>query len=219
MTGERRTVLHVGCGALDLRSLPAGFQDQSWREVRFDIDPRHKPDIVGTIVDMANVPDGSMDALFSSHNIEHVYGHEVARVLSEFRRVLKPDGFAVVTCPDLQCLGEAIANGRLLEPLYVSGQGPISVLDILYGHGAAIERGEHYMAHKTGFTIRTLHAALVQAGFADVVAGRRETRTVADLWAIAYRAAQGRARLEADMAAFFPIRPVAAPPLAEPIPN
>ena len=26
--------------------------------MRFDIDPRHKPDIVGTIVDMANVPDG-----------------------------------------------------------------------------------------------------------------------------------------------------------------
>lgn len=203
MTVDLKTVLHVGCGAKRLAQMPLGFQDGSWREVRFDIDPRHKPDIVGTIVDMANVPDGAMDALFSSHNLEHVFAHEVVRVLGEFRRVLTPHGLAVVTCPDLQCLGETIAMGRLEEPLYISPAGPISVLDILYGHGAAIERGEHYMAHRTGFTSKTLHAAFLAAGFTDVAVGRRGP----NLWALGYPAPQARQRLEADMAVFFPARP------------
>jgi predicted SAM-dependent methyltransferase len=38
-----------------------------------------------------------MDALYSSHNIEHVFAHEVVPTLKEFRRVLKPDGFVVIT--------------------------------------------------------------------------------------------------------------------------
>lgn len=202
MATELKTVLHVGCGPQSLRHLPPGFHDGSWREVRFDIDPRHRPDILGTIVDMANVPDGSMDALFSSHNLEHVFAHEVASVLSEFRRVLKPDGFAVTVCPDLQVLGEALAQGRLVDTFYMSKLGPISVLDILYGHGASIEKGQHYMAHKTGFTLQSLHAAFVAAGFGDVAAGRRR----GDLWTLAYRARQTRARLETDRDIFLPKR-------------
>ena len=68
----------------------AGFNSSEWDEIRFDIDENVKPDLVGTITDMQNVTSGSMDAIYSSHNIEHVYPHEVETVLKEFIRVLTP---------------------------------------------------------------------------------------------------------------------------------
>lgn len=63
-----KKVLHVGCGGKTIESMGSGFHDGSWREVRFDVDERVRPDIVGSIVNMEAVPDGSMDAIWSSHN-------------------------------------------------------------------------------------------------------------------------------------------------------
>ena len=80
--------LHVGCGPQNKTSIK-GFNQSDWSEVRFDIDPQVNPDIEGTLTDMTLVKTGSMDALFSSHNIEHVYPHEVPMALKEFLRVLK----------------------------------------------------------------------------------------------------------------------------------
>jgi Methyltransferase domain len=79
---------------------------------------------------MSAVADKSVDAIFSSHNIEHVYPHEVAQVLNEFLRVLSDDGFVVLTCPDLQAVCEFVAADKLLEPIYESPVGPISPLDV-----------------------------------------------------------------------------------------
>lgn len=87
-----------------------GFQSAQWRELRFDIDPAVAPDILGIMTDMSALGDASVDAIFSSHNIEHLYPHEVPVALKEFIRVLKPDGFAVMTCPDLLSTAEMIAT-------------------------------------------------------------------------------------------------------------
>jgi predicted SAM-dependent methyltransferase len=43
---------------------------------------------------MKAVASESVDAIFSSHNIEHLYPHEVPVALAEFIRVLKPGLFA-----------------------------------------------------------------------------------------------------------------------------
>lgn len=177
-----RRVLHVGCGRKSLRHIPPFFQDGTWSEVRLDIDPDVKPDIIGTMTDMAAVESGSVDAVFSSHNIEHLFAHEVPIALGEFRRVLSPDGFALITCPDLQAVAQLVAQDKLLEPAYQSRKGPISPLDILYGHGASIAAGNHYMAHRGGFTLRTLGEALRSAGFLRV-AGQRRPQYF-DLWAL-----------------------------------
>jgi ubiquinone/menaquinone biosynthesis C-methylase UbiE len=56
------------------------------------------------MTDMSAVETSSMDALYSSHNIEHVYAHEVPKALAEFKRVLRPDGFVIITCPDIQAI-------------------------------------------------------------------------------------------------------------------
>ena len=85
-----KTFLHVGCGPVKKSQIP-GFKEDDWAEIRFDIDKNVNPDIEGTLTDMSQVETGSVDAIYSSHNIEHVYPHEVPIVLNEFYRVLKAD--------------------------------------------------------------------------------------------------------------------------------
>jgi SAM-dependent methyltransferase len=177
--------LHVGCARLTKAHTTGGFNNDDWREVRFDIDPDCVPDIVGTIVDMSNVADGSFDAIFSSHNLEHVYPHEVQRVILEFARVLTDDGFVVLTCPDLQTVCETVAQDKLLETVYVSPLGPIAPIDILFGHRALVSAGKYYMAHKCGFTFSVLANLFVAGGFKSVYGGRRPQNF--DLWIIAFR--------------------------------
>jgi predicted SAM-dependent methyltransferase len=152
------TFLHVGCGPKRKDRTTAGFAD--WNELRFDIDESVQPDLVGTMTDMSSVSTESVDAVFSSHNIEHLYPHEVPVALSEFLRVLKPDGFAVITCPDLQAVCALVAEDKLTEPAYTSPAGPIAPLDILYGHRPPMARGNLYMAHRCGFTEKVMSGTL-----------------------------------------------------------
>jgi SAM-dependent methyltransferase len=183
----RRLVLHVGCGPSYEDNLHDRFRTAAWRELRLDIDPRVEPDIVDDITDMRAVPSASVDALWSSHNVEHVYAYLVSRMLREFLRVLRPGGDALITTPDLQRAAERIASGRLEDPLYDSEAGPVTPLDMVYGHGAEISRGFDEMAHRTGFTANTLTRKLTDAGFVDVRV-RRERADFA-LWAEARRPA------------------------------
>ena len=179
-----KTFLHVGCGPKRKDRTTDGFNTPEWNEVRFDIDEKASPDIVGTMLDMSGVETGSVDAVFSSHNIEHIYPHEVGRALSEFLRVLKPDGFIVVTCPDLQSVCALIAEDKLTEAAYQSDAGPIAPIDILYGHRASMMRGNLYMAHRCGFTQRALAGTIKEAGFVSIASMKRGS-PIFDLFAIA----------------------------------
>jgi ubiquinone/menaquinone biosynthesis C-methylase UbiE len=182
-----KSFLHVGCGPKRKDQTTKGFATDEWNEIRFDIDESVQPDVVGTMTDMSAVADASVDALFSSHNIEHLYPHDVPVALAEFSRVLNADGFVVITCPDLVSVCKLIAEDKLTEAAYVSPAGPIAPLDILYGHRPAMARGNLYMAHRCGFTKKTLTADLQAAGFAVVgVIDRPENF---DLWAIASKKA------------------------------
>ncbi|MDB5814914.1 MAG: hypothetical protein JWN23_2031 [Rhodocyclales bacterium] len=167
-----RTLLHVGCGFSTIQNLPSYFQEGTWEELRYDINEAVKPDIVGSLQDMSIIENSSIDAIFSSHNIEHVWSFEVPVVLAEFLRVLKPDGVAVVLCPDILSVAQAITYGALTNPLYVSPAGPISAIDIMYGHQADIQRGNIFMAHKTAFTAQTLSTELMSVGFVGSVVAR-----------------------------------------------
>jgi predicted SAM-dependent methyltransferase len=110
-----KSLLHVGCGPKRKAQTTRGFNTDGWTEVRLDIDESVKPDLVGTMTDMSAVASASMNAVYSSHNIEHLYPHEVPIALSEFLRVLADDGFAVITCPDLQSVCALIAQDRLTQ--------------------------------------------------------------------------------------------------------
>lgn len=183
----RKLVLHVGCGPPNPESLHPRFRGAEWREVRLDIEPEVLPDIVADIVAMPVVPSASVDAIWSSHNIEHVFAYQVPRVLNEFLRVLRPGGLALITTPDLQRAAERIASGKLEDVLYVSPAGPITPLDMVFGHGQAISQGFEFMAHRTGYTARTLEQKVRDAGFEEVRV-RREPSDRA-LWVDARRPA------------------------------
>lgn len=198
-----KTFLHVGCGAARKDSTTKGLNTPAWNELRLDIDKSVMPDIVGTMLDMSAVADASVDAVFSSHNIEHLYPHEVPVALTEFRRVLKDDGFVIIACPDLQSVCALIAEDKLTEPAYISPAGPIAPLDILYGHRPQMAQGNLYMAHRCGFTQKVLTGTLQAAGFATVACMRRG-HPCYDLYAVATKEAISELELRALAAAHFP---------------
>ena len=174
-------LLNVGCGPQGRQHGFLGFKD--WQEVRLDIDPSVQPDVLGTMTDMSAVATASIDAIVSSHNIEHLYPHEVPQALAEFVRVLKDDGLLLITCPDLQSVCERVARGELASPLYNSDAGPIAALDVLYGHREAMAAGNLFMAHRCGFTLEVLANTLQACGFARTVGLVRPAAF--DLWMLA----------------------------------
>lgn len=169
-----KNLLHVGCGGNNITSLPPHFQDGDWDEVRYDIDPSVQPDIVGRLQDMSILEDASFDAVYSSHNIEHVWAFEVPVVLGEFKRVIADTGFALILCPDMLSVANAVSQGMLESPLYESPAGPIAAMDIIYGHQRAIQQGNEFMAHRTAFTAQTMARHMLSAGFvaADIARDR-----------------------------------------------
>lgn len=177
-----KRVLHVGCGVYTPDKLHENFRPADWQEVRLDINPAVNPDILASIVDMPQVPDGSFEALYSSHNLEHLHPHEVPQALAEFYRVLKPHGFVLLTLPDLRQVARAIAEGKEEEAVLMTNRGPITPLDILYGFRPFLESGNLFMAHNFAFTAQTLEAALKNAGFSDISV---ESDDEYNLWAVA----------------------------------
>lgn len=163
-----RKVLHVGCGKQRSDKLPDEFCKPGWREVRLDINPEVQPDVVGDIRDLHMIEDNSVDAVFSSHNIEHLYYHEVLPTLQGFYRVLAEGGQLLIACPDLEQIALRIVEGKLMEPVFTPPAGPIAAIDMLYGYRTALAKGNHFMAHKCGFTPASLKGLLGEAGFGDI---------------------------------------------------
>jgi predicted SAM-dependent methyltransferase len=183
-----KTVLNVGCGYPLRQKLHRHFHGPEWREIRLDLDPAVQPDIVCSITDISPVAADWVDAVWSSHNLEHLQRHEVPLALAEFLRVLKPHGLLLVTLPDLQQVARLVAEDRLEESAYVSQSGPITPLDMIFGHTASLARGNQFMAHRTGFTARSLHKLLIEAGFVEVTLRQGASF---DLWATGYKPGRG----------------------------
>ena len=199
-----KTFLHVGCGPKN-ESQIKGFDNDSWKEIRFDIDKNVNPDIVGTLTDMKLVETGSVDAIYSSHNIEHIYPHEVVIALKEFYRVLNAEGIVVITCSDLQSVCEAVVKDKLLEPLYETTEGhQISPIDILYGWRLPIAKGNEYMAHKGGFTYSALNASFFEAGFKARYGGRVQEAGVPNLFLVAFKQKIPEEEIQKIANPFFP---------------
>lgn len=163
-------VLHVGCGG---SPLPDIFGE--CEEVRFDMDPNTGADLIGDMLDIP-LPDNDVDAVYTSHTLEHVTLHDGIRALKEFARVLKPGGRAVVIVPNIGVLGELISSGDLYRTLYDSPGGKVCAADMLYGHQGLIERDGQQKAyrfqHRFGYTPETLARAFVDAGFVSVRSGK-----------------------------------------------
>lgn len=152
-------LLNVGGGTT---ALPDKFSH--FEITTLDISPEVKPDIVASMCDMGEI--GSFDVVFCCHALEHIYPHEVNTALSEFLRVLNPGGHAIIFVPDLEGLKADES------PLYIDPTGPVTGLDLMYGHRVAMQ-DNIYMAHHTGFVALTLTEAMFRAGFAKAESSRQ----------------------------------------------
>lgn len=197
-------LLHVGCGPKTKLQTTREFKLDHWEETRLDIDVSAEPDVIGTMTDMSAIDNLTVDGIFSSHNIEHLFPHEVPVALAEFKRVLKDDGYCVITCPDLQSVCQLVAENKLTQEAYNSPAGPISPLDIIYGHRPSLQAGNHFMAHKCGFTENVLRGTLLEAGFEGVVSFRRGRSPFFDLWALASKQKMQDEELKALAVRHFP---------------
>lgn len=171
LPARERVLVHVGCGPRGGSALPAHFA--GWRELRVDVDASVAPDLVADLTDLSPVADGSADAVWAAHCIEHLYAHQVPLALAEFRRVLRDDGFVCLIVPDLQTIGNYLVADRLHEVLYDSPAGPVTPHDIVFGFGAAIAEGRQAMAHRCGFTPSMLQRAFAGLPFGELLLRRR----------------------------------------------
>lgn len=195
------TVLHVDCGSRHIEATPFAAL-AGWQELRLDADTTMQPDVPGSLADLSAVADGSVDAVFCSHSIERLYPHQVTGALQQCLRVLKPEGFLLLTCTDLKAAARLIVDDRYTDHVYDGPLGPMAAIDIVYGHRPSIAAGHGQLAHHCGFTGQTLLATLSEAGFQQIAA--RERPTCFDLWALATKQAWSGDALQTAATTLFP---------------
>ena len=179
-----KAVLNVRCRYPLRQKTHPHIHGPEWREIRLDLDPRPP---------RHHLLDHRYDAgrnRFSGRNLVFAQYRAPAAPRSAGRTqgvltVLKPRGL-LLELPNLRQVPQLVVENRLEDRAYNSSSGPITPLDMIFGHLASLARGNSFMTHHTGFTARTLQRALVEAGFTEVTL--REG-TSFDLWATAYRPA------------------------------
>jgi len=201
----KKSFLHIGCGQNTKSDTTNGFKSDLWDEKRVDINPDVSPDIVADMLDMSMISSSSVDAVFSSHNLEHLYPYQVQIALKEFYRVINDLGFIVITCPNLKPLGKFLSEDKALDTLYESPAGPITAIDVLYGFRPSLAMGNHYMAHRCGFTKTILVSSLNEASFKSTAAIERDAPFF-DLWVIASKQTLEKEKLLNMVRDHFPIK-------------
>ena len=167
-----RTLLHAACGPATKADLEwLGFHE--WEnEVRLDIDPDCKPDIVGDLRDrstwacvttQALLADNPVDGVFCSHALEHLHLYDVPKALTTFRTVLKPGGLMFLIVPNFLAACRHAVNGDGSK-FYDSPAGEIFAYDVIHGKENWTATNP-FMMHKTGFTPDLLRGVVIGAGF------------------------------------------------------
>ncbi len=158
-------VLNVGGGSRNIR-IPEYYK--GWRQDLLDIDPAVSPDIVLDAREMTTLPAAWADAVYCSHNLEHYYPHDAAKVIDGFAHVVTDDGFVELRLPDLSAVMRHVVENNL-DPdseLYMSPSGPVLVRDVIYGYNPIIkEQGTDFFAHKNGYSPNSLRRMFAGRGF------------------------------------------------------
>lgn len=100
--------------------------------------------------------DGSFDVVTCLETLEHV--HDTDHLVGEIRRVLRKDGYAIVSVPRI--------DGALTVAMLAIGYQPPAIeCSLLHRYGTP-EAGARVSGHVSHFTRRALEELLVQHGFA-----------------------------------------------------
>lgn len=115
------------------------------------VDPYHQaPRALTRFMWDLGVEDGSVEAIWSSHSLEHISKHQVAETLTEWFRVLTPGGILELEVPDLLW----VCRNFIEHPT------DDWHMDTIFG--LQTHDGEY---HKTGFTEPILRRRVEEAGF------------------------------------------------------
>ena len=157
--GGKMFGLDVGCG-------PKKIEIPGYTMYGFDGNEENNPDILGDIrLDLARLPDKSVDLIWCNHVIEHVRTHEVHGILVQFHRLLKDGGLLLIAVPDLEEVAKSVAKDGYLDRVLLSVNGnQMTAMDLLYGYERDVKKSS-LMQHQTGFTKLTLTRKLTKAGF------------------------------------------------------
>ena len=134
--------LHLGCGK---RHIP-GF-------IHIDAIDYSHVDHVATIDNLSFVGDDTVDLIYNCHVLEHFKRREVAKVLTEWKRVLKPGGILRISVPDFASLCEVYQQNGKIE----------QVVGALFGRQDYL-----YNIHYNVFDEATLSKTLNEVGFENV---------------------------------------------------
>ena len=100
--------------------------------------------------------DESVDLIYSSHVIEYFDRDEIITLLSNWHRVLKPNGILRVAVPDFSNMTWLYQNGKITLD---------QILGPLYGK---MKMGDETIYHKTVYDYDSLSSLLQKCGFKDV---------------------------------------------------
>lgn len=114
------------------------------------------------------IDDGAFDGIFSEHTLEHLSYAEVAKVLAECRRILKPGGTIRVIVPDLSIFVEHyVSNDETwfrdweCEVLKPRGRSMISKME-------ALSFVTQEYGHRSAWDFATMERFLASAGFTEI---------------------------------------------------
>lgn len=124
----------------------------------FNANPGPMVDHLGNASDLSRFANASFDLIYASHVLEHFgWRDEVAMVLQEWRRVLKPGGALHVSVPDLGVLCRLFLDRQRL-PLHRR----YVLMQMMFGGQV-----DAFDFHKIGFDEDILGACLEDAGFSS----------------------------------------------------
>jgi predicted SAM-dependent methyltransferase len=156
----------VGPGPFRLNIGAGPHRVTGWTTV--DLEPG--ADVVADVRWRIPLPDGSCEAIFCEHTVEHLrFKGEAPRFLAECRRLLAPGAPMRVSVPDASLYLRRYVEGDLgpLNELHPWGDSPMTTVNWTF----------HGYGHRFGYDEATLTALLRDAGFVDV---RRKSFGVTD---------------------------------------
>lgn len=160
----------------------SGGQDQVWDRGIRRADIRKLP-----------FPDSSVEAVYSSHVLEHLYLSDARLVLSEAFRVLRPGGVIRTSVPDALRNARELVDGITDDRFQTPGQRFNHML-LAYpeqrpSRGEALRRAVSGHIHKWQPTAGQLTQILAGAGFADMTECGFRSGKLPDVETIETRAA------------------------------
>lgn len=163
LQGDTPHYLNLGCGT----NILDGFVNADFfttRGIDFAADLRYP----------LRIADNSFDGIICEHTLEHLTYDEVARLLKECHRVLKPGGILRIAVPDLSifihhyCADDREWFARWEQLMFIGSTDPERAKRRLQTPMEALSFVTQEYGHVSSWDIETLSAYLGRSGFYSV---------------------------------------------------